>query len=231
MAAPPSLPAGRVTAKIAATQVSRPAAGSKATSVLSDKSIREEIELGRLVIDPWEERFLQPASVDLRLGREFRVFRNYRLPYIDVKQEMEGLTELISIDDVVPFILHPDEFVLAVTLERVEVPDDLVGRLDGKSSLGRLGLIVHSTAGFVDPGFKGRLTLELRNIANLPITLYYDMPVSQISFVRLTTPAEKPYGSDGSKYQGQEGPQASRYYLNYRPMPPGRPHGRRRSGK
>jgi dCTP deaminase len=205
--------------------------GSCATSVLSDKSIREEIESGRLIIDPWEERFLQPASVDLRLGREFRVFRNYRLPYIDVKQEMEALTELISIEDNTPFILHPDEFVLAVTHERVEVPADLVGRLDGKSSLGRLGLIVHSTAGFVDPGFKGRLTLELRNISNLPITLYYDMPVSQISFVRLTTPAEKPYGSDGSKYQGQDGPQASRYYLNYRQLPPGRPHGRRRTGK
>jgi dCTP deaminase len=225
------LPAWRAAAKIAGTRAGRPAAGSSATSVLSDRSIREEIESGRLVIDPWEERFLQPASVDLRLGREFRVFRNYRLPYIDVKTEMEGLTELISIDDVVPFILHPDEFVLAVTHERVEVPDDLVGRLDGKSSLGRLGLIVHSTAGFVDPGFKGRLTLELRNISNLPITLYYDMPVSQISFVRLTTPAEKPYGSEGSKYQGQEGPQSSRYYLNYRPLPPGKPHGRRRRGK
>jgi dCTP deaminase len=144
---------------------------------------------------------------------------------------MEGLTELVSIENETPFILHPDEFVLAVTRERVEVPDDLVGRLDGKSSLGRLGLIVHSTAGFVDPGFKGRLTLELRNIANLPITLYYDMPVSQISFVRLTTPAEKPYGAEGSKYQGQEGPQSSRYYMNYRQMPPGKPHERRRGSK
>jgi dCTP deaminase len=218
--------------KIAAIQRT-PAAvqGSSVTSVLSDKSIREEIEAGHLVIDPWDERHLQPASVDLRLGKEFRVFRNYRLPYIDVKQEMESLTELITMDEVTPFILHPDEFVLAVTRERVEVPDDLVGRLDGKSSLGRLGLIVHSTAGFVDPGFKGRLTLELRKISNLPITLYYDMPVSQISFVRLTTPAEKPYGSDGSKYQGQEGPQSSRYYLNYRQLPPGKPHQRRRSGK
>ena len=218
-------------AKIAAIQRAVRQQGSPITSVLSDKSIREEIESGRLVIEPWDEHMLQPASVDLRLGREFRVFRNYRLPYIDVKQEMETLTELITIDDVVPFILHPDEFVLAVTRERVEVPDDLVGRLDGKSSLGRLGLIVHSTAGFVDPGFQGRLTLELRNISNLPVTLYYDMPVSQISFVRLTTPAEKPYGSDGSKYQGQEGPQSSRYYMNYRQLPPGKPHGRRRPGK
>jgi dCTP deaminase len=180
------------------------------------------------VIEPWEERFLQPASIDLRLGREFRVFRNYRLPFIDVKQEMATLTEVVFVEGDNPFILHPDEFVLAVTLERVEVPDDLVGRLDGKSSLGRLGLIVHSTAGFVDPGFKGRLTLELRNISNLPITLYYGMPVSQISFMKLTTPAERPYGSGESKYQGQEGPEQSRYYLNYRQMPPARPHRRRR---
>lgn len=188
----------------------------RTTSVLSDRSIREAIDSGHLVIQPWEERFLQPASVDLRLGTEFRVFRNYRLPYIDVKQEMANLTELVTVEDEAsPFILHPDEFVLAVTLERVEVPDDLVGRLDGKSSLGRLGLIVHSTAGFVDPGFKGRLTLELRNISNLPITLYAGMPVSQISFVHLTTPSDRPYGSKGSKYQGQEGPEQSRYYLNY----------------
>ena len=203
--------------------------------VLSDRSIREEIAAGRLVIDPFEDRFVQPASVDLRLGREFRVFRNYRLPYIDVKQEMPELTEMESIDDATPFILHPGEFVLAVTMERVEIPADLVGRLDGKSSLGRLGLIVHSTAGFVDPGFKGRLTLELTNVANLPITLYYAMPVSQISFSRLTTAADKPYGSGatGSKYQDQTGPEPSRYYLNYRQAPtprsPGsRPHRRRR---
>ena len=182
------------------------------------------------MIDPWEDRFLQPASVDLRLGREFRVFRNFRLPYIDVKQEMANLTELESIDDSVPFILHPGEFVLAVTLERVEIPDTLVGRLDGKSSLGRLGLIVHSTAGFVDPGFKGRLTLELTNVANLPITLYYAMPVSQISFSQLSTAADRPYGggATGSKYQEQTGPEPSRYYLNYRQPPGSRPHRRRR---
>lgn len=162
---------------------------------------------------------MQPASVDLRLGREFRVFRNYRLPYIDVKQEMPQLTDLEVIDEETPFILHPGEFVLAVTLERVAIPDDLVGRLDGKSSLGRLGLIVHSTAGFVDPGFQGRLTLELTNVANLPVTLYYGMPVSQISFSRLSTPADNPYGKSGgrSKYQGQDGPEPSRYFLNYRP--------------
>jgi dCTP deaminase len=157
--------------------------------------------------------------VDLRLGREFRVFRNYRLPSIDPKQDLANLTELETIDDETPFVLHPGEFVLAVTMERVEIPNDIVGRLDGKSSLGRLGLIVHSTAGFVDPGFKGRLTLELTNIANLPVLLYSGMPVSQISFVRLTTPTDKPYGSDGSKYQGQMGPEPSRYYLNYRNRP------------
>ncbi len=197
--------------------------------VLSDRSIKEELAARRLVIDPFDERLVQPASVDLRLGREFRVFRNYRLPYIDVKQEMAKLTELETIDDVNPFILHPGEFVLAVTLERVEIPADLVGRLDGKSSLGRLGLIVHSTAGFVDPGFQGRLTLELTNVANLPITLYYAMPVSQISFSRLTTAAENPYGrTSGSKYQGQDGPEASRYYLNFRQSLPARPHRRRR---
>ena len=164
------------------------------------------------------------------MGREFRVFRNFRLAHIDVKTEMANLTEVESIEDSVPFILHPGEFVLAVTLERVQIPDNLVGRLDGKSSLGRLGLIVHSTAGFVDPGFKGRLTLELTNVANLPITLYYAMPVSQISFSQLTTPADKPYGdgATGSKYQGQDGPEPSRYYLNYRQATPSRPHHRRR---
>src|SRR6476619_6670264 len=203
--------------------------------VLSDRSIRDEIASGHLVVEPFDDRYVQPASVDLRLGREFRVFRNYRLPYIDVKKEMPELTELVSMEDDVPFILHPGEFVLAVTLERVEIPDDIVGRLDGKSSLGRLGLIVHSTAGFVDPGFQGRLTLELTNVANLPVTLYYAMPVSQISFTRLTTPAEQPYGaSKGSKYQGQSGPEPSRYYLNYASpaqpgTPPARLHRRRRT--
>ena len=232
MRRPFSLPVAMVAAKNRTNSApARWRQGSNATSVLSDKSIREEIESGRLVIDPWDENV--PAARQRGPAPGTRVPRLSQLPPAlhRRKEEMAELTELVSIDDIVPFILHPDEFVLAVTRERVEVPDDLVGRLDGKSSLGRLGLIVHSTAGFVDPGFKGRLTLELRNIANLPITLYYDMPVSQISFVRLTTPSEKPYGSDGSKYQGQEGPQASRYYLNYRQLPPGKPHGRRRSGK
>jgi dCTP deaminase len=185
--------------------------------VLSDRDIRKEIEAGRLVIEPFDAAAVQPASVDLKLGGEFRVFRNYRLPYIDPKQEMPDLTELEVLEGEKPFILHPGEFALAVTVERVSIPDDLVGRLDGKSSLGRLGLIVHSTAGYVDPGFDGRLTLELTNIINLPILLYQGMPVSQISFNRLTSPAESPYGKGaGSKYQGQTGPEPSRYYLNYR---------------
>lgn len=168
-------------------------------------------------MEPLGPRAVQPASVDLRLGRQFRVFRNSRIPFIDVKREYPDLTELVEIDDDEPFVLHPGEFALAVTLERVRLPADIVGRLEGKSSLGRLGLLVHSTAGYVDPGWDGALTLELSNVANLPIALYYGMKVSQISFLRLTEPAEYPYGSEeaGSKYQGQDGPTPSRYYLNF----------------
>ncbi|MCC6381250.1 MAG: dCTP deaminase [Dehalococcoidia bacterium] len=190
-------------------------------AVLSDRSIRKELDAGTIGVDPLAEDALQPASVDLRLGRQFRVFRNSRIPYIDVKREYPDLTELVEIDDERPFVLHPGEFALAVTLERVRLPDFIVGRLEGKSSLGRLGLLIHSTAGYVDPGWDGALTLELSNVANLPITLYYGMKVSQISFLRLTEPAEHPYGSHaaGSKYQGQEGPTPSRYYLNFRERP------------
>lgn len=186
--------------------------------VLSDRTIRAEIEAGRIIIDPLGERAVQPASVDLRLGHQFRVFRNSKIPFIDVKREYPDLTELVEIDDDHPFILHPGEFALAVTLERVALPDDIVGRLEGKSSLGRLGLIIHSTAGYVDPGWDGALTLELSNLANLPITLYHGMKVSQISFVRLSEPAEHPYGTAeaGSKYQGQRGPTPSRYFQNFR---------------
>ncbi|WP_322796361.1 dCTP deaminase [Tepidiforma sp.] len=186
--------------------------------VLSDRTIRREIAAGNIEIDPLGEDAIQPASVDLRLGRQFRVFRNSKVPFIDVKREYPDLTELVTIGDDEPFILHPGEFALAVTYERVKLPDFIVGRLEGKSSLGRLGLLVHSTAGYVDPGWNGALTLELSNVANLPIALYYRMKVSQISFLRLTEPAEFPYGSKeaGSKYQGQEGPTPSRYYLNFR---------------
>jgi len=187
-------------------------------AVLSDRTIREEIEAGRIRVEPLGEGAIQPASVDLRLGHQFRVFRNSGIPFIDVKREYPDLTELVEIDGDQPFILHPGEFALAVTYERVTLPDDVVGRLEGKSSLGRLGLLIHSTAGYVDPGWDGALTLELSNVANLPITLYHRMKVSQISFLRLTEPAENPYGTKaaGSKYQGQEGPTPSKYYLNFR---------------
>ena len=185
--------------------------------ILSDRSIREELSAGRILIDPLDQSCIQPSSVDLHVDRYFRVFRNHTMGHIDVKQDQEDLTELVTIqpDDV--FILHPGEFVLGSTAERVALPDDLVARLEGKSSLGRLGLLIHSTAGFVDAGFSGHLTLELSNVANLPITLYPGMKIGQISFLRMTTPAERPYGSagTGSKYQGQRGPTPSRYFENF----------------
>lgn len=192
--------------------------------VLSDRSIREELNSGRLVIEPIAEDALQPASVDIRLDREFRVFRNHRESYIDVREPVEGLTELETVEDDQPFVLHPGEFVLGSTLERVALPDDLVARVEGKSSLGRLGLLVHATAGYVDPGWDGHLTMELSNVANLPIRLYYGMKIGQLSFLRLTTAAEHPYGSEGlrSKYQGQTGPTASRGYTDYEPREQGR---------
>jgi dCTP deaminase len=188
-----------------------------AAVVLSDRTIREEIESGRIVIDPFDPSNVQPSSIDVRVDRKFRVFHNARYPYIDVRQPMEDLTELVEVSDDEPFILHPGEFVLGQTLERVTLPDDLVARLEGKSSLGRLGLLIHSTAGFVDSGFSGNLTLELSNVANLPITIYHGMPIGQISFMRMDGPVERPYGSGeaGSKYQGQAEPTPSRFYLNF----------------
>ena len=175
------------------------------------------MQAGRVRIDPFDPGCLQPSSVDLHLDADFRVFRNNRYPYIDVRAPQPDLTELVSIGVDEPFILHPSEFVLGQTLEWVELPDDLVARLEGRSSLGRLGLLIHSTAGYVDPGWKGNLTLELSNVANLPITLYPGMKVGQISFLRMTTPADQPYGSSsvGSKYQGQRGPTPSRYWENF----------------
>ncbi len=185
--------------------------------VLSDRTIKQEIASGRLVFDPYDESLVQPSSVDMRVDRQFRVFHNARYPYIDVKRPMEELTELVTVEGEEPFILHPGEFVLGQTLERVSLPDDLVARLEGKSSLGRLGLLIHSTAGFVDAGFEGNLTLELSNVANLPITIYHGMPIGQISFMRMDGPVENPYGARqaGSKYQGQAEPTASRYYRNF----------------
>jgi dCTP deaminase len=186
--------------------------------ILSDRTIREELDAGRIEIDPLEKSFIQPSSVDLRLSRYFRVFQNHGYPVIDVKLDQEDLTELVEINEDDRFILHPGEFVLGSTLERVRLPNDLVARLEGKSSLGRLGLLIHSTAGFVDAGWDGELTLELSNVANLPITLYPGMKIGQISFLRMTSEADVPYGSKeaGSKYQGQRGPRPSRYFENFR---------------
>lgn len=185
--------------------------------VLSDRTIREEIEAGRIAFDPYDPELIQPSSVDVRVDSAFRVFHNARYPFIDVRRRMDDLTELVRVDGDEPFILHPGEFVLGQTLERVRLPNDLVARLEGKSSLGRLGLLIHSTAGFVDAGFEGNLTLELSNVANLPITIYRGMPIGQISFMRMDSPVETPYGAGEirSKYQGQAEPTASRFYLNF----------------
>jgi dCTP deaminase len=185
--------------------------------VLSDRTIRAEIDAGRIEIDPFDPDMVQPSSVDVRVDRTFRVFHNNRYPFIDVRQPMEDLTELVVVEDDRPFILHPGEFVLGQTLERVALPDDLVARLEGKSSLGRLGLLIHSTAGFVDSGFAGNLTLELSNVANLPITIFHGMPIGQLSFMRMDGPVEHPYGSrdTSNKYQGQTEPTPSRFYLNF----------------
>jgi dCTP deaminase len=185
--------------------------------VLSDTTIRSEIDAERIVIEPFDAGLIQPSSVDVRVDNRFRVFQNSRYPYIDVRQPMEDLTELVTVEGDEPFILHPGEFVLGQTLERVTLPNDLVARLEGKSSLGRLGLLIHSTAGFVDSGFSGNLTLELSNVANLPITIYHGMPIGQLSFMRMDAPVERPDGSaeTGSKYQGQAEPTPSRFYLNF----------------
>jgi dCTP deaminase len=185
--------------------------------VLSDRTIRRLLSEGRIGVAPFDPELMQPSSLDVRVDRYFRVFRNSRYPYIDVKAEQEELTELVEVEPEEAFILHPGEFVLGSTLERVTLPDDLVARLEGKSSLGRLGLLIHSTAGFIDPGWDGHVTLELSNVANLPITIYPGMKIGQLSFVQLTEPAERPYGSEGigSKYQGQRGPTPSRYWQNF----------------
>jgi dCTP deaminase len=185
--------------------------------ILSDGDIRKAIADGRIAIEPFSDDDVQPSSIDLHVDRFFRTFHNARHPYIDVKKPMDDLTELVEVDEDEAFILHPGEFVLGSTAEYVRLPDDLVARLEGKSSLGRLGLLIHSTAGYVDPGFEGRLTLELSNVANLPITIYPGMKIGQISFFSLSSAADNPYGSDAvrSKYQGQRGPTPSRYYENF----------------
>ena len=188
--------------------------------ILSDRSIREALASGRIEIDPLNESCIQPSSVDLTIDRFFRVFRNHTTGVIDVKENLEDLTELVEIPDDPgqAFMLHPNEFVLGSTAERVRLDTDLVGRLEGKSSLGRLGLLIHSTAGFIDAGWDGHITLELSNVASLPITLYPGMKIGQISFLRMTTAADVPYGAAqlGSKYQGQRGPTPSRYWENFK---------------
>jgi dCTP deaminase len=181
------------------------------TSVLSDGTIRRLVDEGRIVLEPWDPELVQPASVDLRLGDSFRVFHNHRTAAIDLRDPPTNLTEEVVSEDV--FVIHPGEFVLGVTREYVELPDDIVARIEGKSSLGRLGLIVHATAGFVDPGFKGTLTLEITNLTRVPIKLYPGLLIAQLSFMALDAPAERPYGSEalGSHYQGQTAATESRY--------------------
>jgi len=185
--------------------------------ILSDVSIRAAIELGRVEIDPFDPAMIQPSSIDVRVDRYFRVFENHRYPFIDPKQPQPDLTTEVVTEMEIPFVLHPGQFVLGSTLEVVRLGNDIVARLEGKSSLGRLGLLIHSTAGFVDPGFEGHLTLELSNVANLPIAIYPAMKIGQLSFYELSTPAEHPYGSRStrSKYQGQRGPTPSRVHEDF----------------
>lgn len=185
--------------------------------IFSDRSIKEAIDEGRIALDPFDPSFVQPSSVDLRVDRGFRVFQNHRHPAIDPRSPQDDLTRLVEVADEEPFMLHPGEFVLGSTLERVRLGVDVVARLEGKSSLGRLGLLIHSTAGFIDPGFEGAITLELSNVATLPIAIYPGMKIGQISFYQMTTEADHPYGSPelGSKYQGQEGPTASRSHRDF----------------
>lgn len=191
--------------------------------LLSDRDITAAVQDGRLVVDPWNADLVQPSSVDVRLDRYFRVFNNTAYTHIDPATQQDELTTLVEPKGEDPFVLHPGEFVLGSTLEIVTLPDDLAGRLEGKSSLGRLGLLTHSTAGFVDPGFSGHLTLELSNVANLPIVLWPGMKIGQLCLFRLSSPAANPYGSTaaGSRYQGQRGPTPSRSHLNFRRWPTG----------
>ncbi len=185
--------------------------------LLSDRDIRAELDQGRVVLEPFDEAMIQPSSVDVRIDKFFRVFENHRYPHIDPAEAQPELTREVEPLPGEPFILHPGEFVLASTYEVVTLPDDVAGRLEGKSSLGRLGLLTHSTAGFIDPGFSGHVTLELSNVATLPIKLWPGMKIGQLCLFRLSSPAEHPYGSGatGSRYQGQRGPTPSKGHLNF----------------
>ena len=186
--------------------------------LLSDRDIRATIDAGDLVIEPFDAALIQPSSIDVRMDRFFRVFNNSRYTHIDPKLQQDERTTLVEVAEDEPFVLHPGEFVLGATLEKFTLPANLAGRLEGKSSLGRLGLLTHSTAGFIDPGFSGHITLELSNVANLPITLWPGMKVGQLALFGMSSPAETPYGAGslGSKYQGQRGPTPSKAYLNFR---------------
>ena len=185
--------------------------------LLSDRDIRSELDSGRIGLDPLDLDMVQPSSVDVRLDRFFRLFDNHKYQHIDPAMDQPDLTRLVEVESTEAFVLHPGEFVLGATFEVVSLPDDVAARLEGKSSLGRLGLLTHSTAGFIDPGFSGHVTLELSNVATLPITLWPGMKIGQLCFFRLTSPAEHPYGSEkyGSRYQGQRGPTASRSFKNF----------------
>ncbi|MFT4211789.1 MAG: dCTP deaminase [Microbacterium sp.] len=185
--------------------------------LLSDRDIRAEVLAERIVLDPWDASMVQPSSVDVRLDRYFRLFDNHKYPFIDPAVDQPELTRLIEVAPDESFVLHPGEFALGSTFEVVGLPDDVAARLEGKSSLGRLGLLTHSTAGFIDPGFTGHVTLELSNVATLPITLWPGMKIGQLCFFRLSSPAENPYGSGpyGNRYQGQRGPTASRSHVNF----------------
>ncbi|MDO5741277.1 MAG: dCTP deaminase [Ornithinimicrobium sp.] len=185
--------------------------------LLSDRDLRAQIDSGRVRLDPWDPTMVQPSSVDVRLDRYFRLFDNHKYPVIDPAQEQPDLTRLVQVDPAESFVLHPGEFVLGSTYEEVSLPDDIAARVEGKSSLGRLGLLTHATAGFVDPGFTGHVTLELSNVATLPIVLHPGMKIGQLCFFQLSSPAEHPYGTQarGSHYQGQRGPTASRSWANF----------------
>jgi len=185
--------------------------------LLSDRDITAQLDAGRVRLDPYDPKLIQPSSVDVRLDRWFRVFQNHRYPFIDPSEEQEDLTELVETTGDDAFVLHPGEFVLGATLEAVTLPDDVAARLEGKSSLGRLGLLTHSTAGFIDPGFSGHVTLELGNVATLPIKLWPGMRIGQLAFFQLSSPAENPYGAAvyGSRYQGQRGPTPSRSWQGF----------------
>jgi dCTP deaminase len=185
--------------------------------LLSDRDIREQVNSGRVRVEPFDLEMIQPSSVDVRLDRFFRVFENHKYSVIDPSVEQGELTREVEVAPHEFFVLHPGEFVLASTYEVISLPDDIAGRLEGKSSLGRLGLLTHSTAGFIDPGFSGHITLELSNVANLPVKLFPGMKIGQLCLIKLTSPAEHPYGSAlyGSRYQGQRGPTPSRSWMNF----------------